>query len=44
MGQEGKLSPTDLKGRIVALSALGVISGVPSLTTNTLGNNGATFV
>jgi hypothetical protein len=44
MGQDGKLTPTALKQRIVALSALGVISGVPSSTTNTLGNNGATFV
>lgn len=44
MGQEGKISPIALKQKLVASSALGVVSGIPFGTTNTLGNNGATPV
>jgi hypothetical protein len=43
MGQEGKLTPAALKQRIVSLASSGVISGVPALTVNALGNNAVAF-
>lgn len=44
MGQEGKISPAALKQKLVGLSALGVVSGIPSGTTNTLVNNDPALV